>query len=117
MFRDSISIIKVNNHNQYIDIENDGCMEQDQNMSGWVFRRDPDRKTKIIYKFPENFRIKSQSTLRIYFGKKPNTDEDNRETIVNEGSKPWDVGSHIVTYLIDNNNEERASIVQTCVSM
>ena len=107
----------MNNHNQYIDIENDGCMEQDQNMSGWILRRDADRKTKIIYKFPENFRIKSQSTLRIYFGKKPNTDEDNRETIVNEGSKPWDVGSHIVTYLIDNNNEERASIVQTCVSM
>ncbi|UJR35714.1 hypothetical protein I4U23_028464 [Adineta vaga] len=90
----SIAIIKVNNIDQYVDIENDGDVQQDQNISGWILRRDANRKTKIIYKFPENFILKSRSSIRIYCGIKRNIDKENIEILVHEDSKPWDAGSH-----------------------
>ncbi|CAF1342795.1 unnamed protein product [Adineta steineri] len=113
----SIGIIKVNNMDHYIDVENDGWTNKDQNMAGWTLRRDADRKSRIIYKFPENFILKCQSNVRILCGKKCNTEEKHKEIIIVEISKPWDIGTHVITYLIDDNGEERASVTQTLVPL
>lgn len=110
-----ISIIRVNNTEQYIDIENDGCTAQDQNLTGWLLRRDADKKTKIICKFPENFVLKSGCTARISCGERANPDPNERLILHQQDSKPWDAGSSIIICLIDADGGERAAMKQTLV--
>jgi hypothetical protein len=107
-------IIKVNNIDHYIDIENDGYAENDQNMTGWTIRRDVNKESKIIYKFPDNFILKYRSKVRIVFGKKSDDiQEKNKDILINEDrEESWDIDSHEVTYLIDANGEENASTIQ-----
>jgi hypothetical protein len=116
-FIGSVAIIKVNNIDHYIDIENDGWTEKDQNMTGWMLRRDADKKSKIIYEFPENFILKCRSNVRVLCGKKSDIEEKEKEILIDEDTKSWDIGSHVVTYLIDNNGEEKASVIQTLVPL
>jgi hypothetical protein len=114
----SITIRKVNNIDDYIDVENDGWTEKDQNMTGWTLQRDLGKKPKIIYKFPDNFILKSRSNVRILCGKKnDNIEEQEKQILIDEDSKSWDIGSHVCTHLIDANGEEKASIVQTLVPL
>jgi len=107
-------IIKVNNIDQYIDIENDGGTENDQNMTGWILRRDVDKNSKILYKFPDNFILKYQSKVRIMFGKKNDIEEKEKDILIDKDTEQsLDIGLRVVTYLIDANGEEKASIIQT----
>lgn len=110
-------ISKVNNIDHYIDIENDNCTEKDQNMTGWTLQRDVGKNSKIIYKFPENFILKSRSTVRILCGNKTDIEEQEKQILINEDTKSWDNSSHICTYLIDDNGEEKASIFQTLLPL
>ncbi len=84
----------MNKTDHYIDIENSSWGENDQNMTGWTLQRDVNNKSKIIYKFPDDFILKRQSHLRISF-----------DTINDDES--W-----TITYLIDANGEEKSSIIQ-----
>ncbi len=114
---DSIMISKVDNIDHYIDIENDGYTEKDENMTGWTLQRNVGKKSKIIYKFPDNFILKSRSNVRILCGKKSNIEEQEKTILIDEDTKSWDNGSHICTHLIDANGEEKASILQTLVPL
>lgn len=108
-------IVKINNIDHYIDIENDGSIENDQNMTGWTIRRDVNKKSKNIYKFPDDFVLKYQSKVRIIFGNKSDIQEKYKEILllINEDTEEsWDTGSYISTYLIDANGEEKASMIQ-----
>jgi hypothetical protein len=93
-----MAIIKVDNTDHYIDIENSSWGENDQNMTGWSLRCDVNKQSKIIYKFPDDFILKHQSHIRISF-------DNQRDTTDNDES--WDI-----IYLIDANGEEKASIIQ-----
>ncbi|CAF1169161.1 unnamed protein product [Rotaria sordida] len=108
----SIGIIKVNNIDHYIDIENDGLTGKDQDMTRWIIRRDVDKQSKNIYKFPDNFILKYRSNVRILYNKTSDMEEKDKEILIHEDMKFWNIGSHVTTYLIDNNDEEKASIVQ-----
>jgi len=108
-------IIKVSNIDHYVDIENNDRMENDQNMTGWTLQCDVDKKSKIIYKFPDDFILKCQSKVRIIFGKKSDMkEEENEILLINENTEEsWDIGSRVVAYLMDPNGEEKASNIQT----
>ncbi len=103
VFIDSIAIIKVNSIDHYIDIENGSWGENDQNMTGWTLRRDLNKNSKIIYKFPDDFILKCQAHVRISF------DEDIDQSC--------DTSSPVITYLINANGEEKASTIQTLQSL
>ena len=108
----SIALIRVNNTDQCIDIENDECAGQDQNLAGWILRRDADKKTKIICKFPEDFVLKSGCTVRVSCGKGTDVEENEKLILHQPDSKPWDVGSSITISLMDADGDERAVMKQ-----
>jgi len=93
----------VNSIDHYIDIENGSWGENDQNMTGWTLRRDVNKNSKIIYKFPDHFILKCQAHVRISF------DEDIDQSC--------DTSSPVITYLINANGEEKASAIQTLQSL
>lgn len=86
-------------------------------MTGWMVGRDIDRESKFIYKFPDHFILKCRSSVRISSAAMPNETQENvEEILVYEDTKFWSTGSHIVTYLVDNNDDERDKSIQTTSS-
>jgi len=77
-------------------------------MKGWTIRRKIDSKDDIVYKFPDNFTLKSRSRIRILSRNASRGSVNERETLVAEGVQTLGVGSHMVTRLLDANGDEKA---------
>ncbi|CAF3720984.1 unnamed protein product [Rotaria socialis] len=114
----SIKIVDVNNTDHYIDIEHDGSTKKDQNMTGWMIGRDVNKESKFIYRFPDHFILKCRSKVRISSSSKTSetTKEKDKNLLIYEDTQFWNTGSYVVTHLIDNNDEEKDSTIQTSPS-
>lgn len=77
-------------------------------MKGWSLRRRIDAKDEIVYRFPENFVLKSRSRIRILSRNASRGSINERETLVAEGVQTWGTGTNMVTRLLDANGEEKA---------
>jgi len=106
--RGPIAIDQVDPQGNFIVIENAGSPGKDQDMKGWVLRRKIDSKDDIVYKFPDNFVLKSRSRIRILSRNASRGTINERETLVAEGVQTWGTGSNMVTRLLDNNGDEKA---------
>ncbi|CAF1236756.1 unnamed protein product [Rotaria sp. Silwood1] len=106
--RGPIAIDQVDPQGNFIVIENAGSTGKDQDMKGWTLRRRIDSKDDIVYKFPDNFVLKSRSRIRILSRNASKGSINERETLVAEGVQTWGTGTNMVTRLIDNNGEEKA---------
>jgi len=106
--RGPIAIDQVDPQGNFIVIENAGSTGKDQEMKGWSLRRQIDSKDDIVYKFPDNFVLKSRSRIRILSRNASKGSINERETLVAEGVQTWGTGSNMVTRLLDANGEEKA---------
>jgi hypothetical protein len=77
-------------------------------MKGWTLRRKIDSKDDIVYKFPDNFALKSRSGIRILSRNASRDSKYKREILIAEGVPTWGTGSTMVTRLFDANGEEKA---------
>ncbi|CAF2047660.1 unnamed protein product [Rotaria magnacalcarata] len=116
--RGCIKIIDVNNTDHYIDIEHDGSTKKDQNMTGWKIARDVNKESEFIYTFPDHFILKCRSNVRISSSSNTNETmkEKDKNLLIYEDTKFWNIGACAVTHLIDNNDEEKDSTTQTIPS-
>lgn len=106
--RGPIAIDQVDPQGNFIVIENAGSSGKDQDMKGWTLRRKIDSKDDIVYKFPDNFVLKSRSRIRILSRNASKGSINDRETLVAEGVQTWGTGSNMVTRLLDANGDEKA---------
>lgn len=106
--RGPIAIDQVDPQGNFIVIENAGSSGKDQDMKGWTLRRKIDSKDDIVYKFPDNFVLKSRSRIRILSRNASRGSNNDRETLVAEGVQTWGTGSNMVTRLLDANGDEKA---------
>jgi len=106
--RGPIAIDQVDPQGNFIVIENAGSTGKDQDMKGWTLRRKIDTKDDIVYKFPDNFVLKSRSRIRILCRNASQGSINERETLVAEGVQTWGTGSNMVTRLLDANGDEKA---------
>lgn len=106
--RGPIAIDQVDPQGNFIVIENAGSTGKDQDLKGWTLRRKIDAKDDIIYKFPDNFVLKSRSRIRILSRNASKGSINDKETLVAEGVQTWGTGTNMVTRLIDANGEEKA---------
>jgi hypothetical protein len=106
--RGPIAIDQVDPQGNYIVIENAGSTGKDQDLKGWTLRRKIDAKDDIVYKFPDNFVLKSRSRIRILSRNASKGSINEKETLVAEGVQTWGTGTIMVTRLIDGNGEEKA---------
>jgi hypothetical protein len=103
-----IAIDQVDPQGNFIVIENAGSTGKDQELKGWTLRRKIDAKEDIVYKFPDNFVLKSRSRIRILSRNASKGSINEKETLVAEGIQSWGTGTVMVTRLVDANGEEKA---------
>ncbi len=103
-----IAIDQVDPQGNFIVIENAGSTGKDQDMKGWTLRRKIDLKDDIVYKFPDNFALKSRSRIRILSRNASKGSINEKETLVADGVQTWGTGSNMVTRLLDANGDEKA---------
>ncbi len=103
-----IAIDQVDPQGNFIVIENAGSTGKDQDMKGWTLRRKIDSKDDIVYKFPDNFVLKSRSRIRILSRNASKGSINEKETLVAEGVQTWGTGTNMVTRLLDANGDEKA---------
>ena len=77
-------------------------------MKGWSLRRKIDNKEDLVYKFPENFVLKSRSRLRILSRNASKGSINEKETLVAESVQTWGTGSNMITRLLDDKGDEKA---------
>jgi len=106
--RGPIAIDQVDPQGNFIVIENAGSTGKDQELKGWTLRRKIDSKDDIVYKFPDNFVLKSRSRIRILSRNASKGSINEKETLVAEGVQTWGTGSNMVTRLLDANGDEKA---------
>ena len=103
-----IAIDQVDPQGNFILIENAGSTGKDQEMKGWTLRRKIDSKDEIVFRFPDNYVLKSRSRLRILSRNASRGSINERETLVAEGVQTWGTGTNMVTRLLDAEGVERA---------
>jgi hypothetical protein len=107
-FLGPIAIDQVDPQGNFIVIENAGSTGKDQELKGWTLRRKIDAQSDIVYKFPDNFVLKSRSRIRILSRNASKGTINEKETLVAEGVQTWGAGTNMVTRLLDANGEEKA---------
>jgi chromosome segregation ATPase len=106
--RGPVTIDQVDPQGNFIVIENAGSTGKDQDMKGWTLRRKVDLKDDIIYKFPDNYTLKSRSRVRLLSRTASRSSSNEREVLVAEGVQTWGTGTNMVTRLLDANGDEKA---------
>ncbi|CAF4393727.1 unnamed protein product, partial [Rotaria magnacalcarata] len=95
----------------FIVVENAGSTGKDQELKGWTLRRKVDANSDIVYRFPDNFVLRSRSRARILARIASKTAVD-RDALVADGIQTWGIGTIMITRLYDSNGEEKALFSQ-----
>ncbi|CAF4227570.1 unnamed protein product [Rotaria sp. Silwood2] len=110
----SILIDSVDLINDCIIIKCEKSTSNEQSLGNWIIRRQNDRQPVIVYRFPSSFIIKPGQIIRILSKRSPQSaTSSDRDVLVADQINTWGSGQVMLTSLIDNYNEERATIKHT----
>jgi hypothetical protein len=77
-------------------------------MKGWTIRRRVDLKDEIVYKFPDNFVLKSRARVRILSRTASRGATYKEEILTADGVQTWGTGTNMATRLLDAGGDEKA---------
>jgi len=77
-------------------------------LKGWTIRRRVDLKDEIVYKFPDNFVLKSRSRVRILSRNASRGTINREETLTADSVQTWGTGTNMATRLLDAAGDEKA---------
>ncbi len=86
-------------------------------MVGWIFKRSIDCHQHIIYRFPNDFILKSKSFVKILSRQATQTlfshEKKQKHILIAESILTWGNGiKNITNYLIDANGDEKHILTQ-----
>ncbi|KAL8608128.1 hypothetical protein ACOMHN_016583 [Nucella lapillus] len=107
-----VSIAETNAEGKFILLENNPSsgLRKEVNLAGWTLRRVIDNKRTITYKFPVGAVIKYGKTLKIWAGAYGS--EQHGSDLVYTDRDSWETGGQVVTTLLNDKQEEKASHIQ-----
>ncbi|CAF0978891.1 unnamed protein product [Rotaria sp. Silwood1] len=111
--RGPISFDSVDLETDSVVLVNEKYSGNDQSFQNWTIRRKIDQQPEIVYQFPTTFSLRPRQTIRILSKRSPQLASSRDDNLVADRIDTWGIGQHMVTRLIDNNNEEKAIITQT----
>ena len=79
----------------------------DISMANWVLRRRVDNKPEITFKFPENFTLKTNKTVRIWAGK--HGSENLPTDLVNKDIENWLVAPNSQAFIENDAGEVKVT--------
>lgn len=99
--------------NKTIILENTSRMK-DIELTNWIIKRKVDSNQEIVYKFPDRFVLRANKKVKIWAR---GQGKDNFNTdLVNTDIDSWGTGAHIVTILMNELGEEKATHTQKTTS-
>jgi intermediate filament protein if len=107
-----VSISECSPDGKVIILENTS-RNKDITMTDWTLKRRVDSKDEITYKFPEGLVLKANKMIRIWasgHGK-----ENPPSDIVNKDCENWGIGVNVVTIVLNDQQEEKATHLQKTV--
>ncbi|CAF1071870.1 unnamed protein product [Rotaria sordida] len=113
----SISIGEIDRYGHFIIIEHNGLTtDKEQDMVGWTLNRSIDSYKDIIYRFPNDFTLKSKSSVKILSreASQGRYSYEKNNILVAQSISTWGTGvKTIINRLIDANGDERDVLTQT----
>jgi hypothetical protein len=113
----SILIRSIDPYGYFIIIEHSGLTtDKQQDMIGWTIKRSIDSYKDIIYRFPNDFILKSKSFVKILSRQASQTiySYEKKNILIAESIQTWGVGvKTILNRLIDANGDEKDLLIQT----
>lgn len=86
---------------------------KDIDLTNWVIKRRVDSRDEIEYKFPDSLQLKANKTLRIWA--RGQGKENPPNDVVNDEIENWGIGVNVVTVVINDAGEEKATHLQKTV--
>jgi len=113
----SILIRSIDPYGYFIIIEHSGLTtDKQQDMIGWTIKRSIDSYKDIIYRFPNDFILKSKSFVKILSRQASQNiySYEKKNILIAESIQTWGVGvKTILNRLIDANGDEKDLLIQT----
>ena len=112
----SIRIKEIDRFGHFISIEHDGSTnDRDEDLVGWTLKRTIDSSDELIYRFPNEFRLKCRSEMKILSENASNVlfATEKSSCLIANGIRSW--GTTIQsdsTILFDANGNERDRVEQ-----
>ncbi|CAF1073131.1 unnamed protein product [Rotaria sordida] len=110
--RGPISFESVDLETDSVILVNEKYSGNEQSFLNWSIRRQIDQKPEIVYQFPSTFSLRPRQTIRIFSKHSESSANSLSDNLVADKINTWGIGQHMITRLIDNNNEEKAIITQ-----
>jgi hypothetical protein len=84
-----------------------------QSLDKWTLRHQNDQQSEKVFQFPSSLVLKPRQTIRILSKLSPPSARTENDVLIADQIETWGQGQVMVTRLIDNNNQERATLTQT----
>ncbi len=107
-----MSISECSPDGRVIVIENTS-RNKDVLLKNWVLKRRVDNKPEITYKFPDNVVLEANRVLRIWANGQGK--ESLPSDLVNRDIDNWEMGINIVTIMLNDIGDEKATHLQKTV--
>jgi intermediate filament protein if len=107
-----VSISECSPDGKVIILENTS-RNKDINMTNWVLKRRVDSKEEITFKFPPNLVLKSNKLIRIWA--RGHGKENIPNDLVNKDVENWGMGVNVVTIVLNDVGDEKATHLQKTV--
>jgi intermediate filament protein if len=107
-----VSISECSPDGKVIILENTS-RNKDILMTNWVLKRRVDNKPEITYKFPESIALKANKVIRIWA--RGHGKENVPTDLVNKDIENWGMGVNIVTIVLNDVGDEKATHLQKTV--
>ena len=113
----SLFIRQIDPYGYFIIVEHNGSTtDKEQDMVGWTLKREIDSYRNLIYRFPNDFILKSKSSVKILSRQASQTiySYEKKNILIAESIETWGTGTKtILNRLIDANGDERDILTQT----
>ena len=107
-----VSISECSPDGKVIILENTS-RNKDITMTNWLLKRRVDSKEEITYKFPANLVLKANKMIRIWA--RGHGKENLPTDLVNGSVENWGMGVNIVTIVLNDVGDEKATHLQKTV--
>ncbi|CAF3670994.1 unnamed protein product [Rotaria socialis] len=107
-----IIIAHCNPQGNYIVIENTS-QSKNIDLTNWTIRQENDKGENLLFKFPDNFHLKSNQSLKILT--KINQSEQINDDLVASTVSLWHIGPNIVTILYNSEGKDRSTLIKKTI--
>ncbi|TMS35082.1 hypothetical protein L596_002552 [Steinernema carpocapsae] len=111
----NVTISECDPNGKFVMLENTH-RSKDENVGGCKVKRKLDNRRELVYTIPEGIVLPAGQTMKIYAAEQGGT-HNPPDSLIFETENTWGIGANIVTALVNNDGEERATHTQKTIQV